>query len=103
MALFGGAPSLPRDWSQPYPIYVRNSREVSKPKAGDQFVNVLVRPANPQAKAFADALCELMAARVNLEATQDHNYGTGEPEAEEIYNRAADKLWGVLQGNFEQE
>jgi hypothetical protein len=100
--LLGGAPSLARDWSGPHVTYVRHSHEVGVRQNGTyKFVNVLVQPAKPQAKAFADALCELLAARVSLESKQEENYGTGSPDAEEVYNRAADKLWGVLQGEFE--
>lgn len=104
MKLLGDAPSIPRDWSGPYVTYVRRADEVGTRKVGTStYANVLIKPANPQAKAFGDALCELLAARVNLESKQEEHYGTGSPDAEEIYERACDKVWGVLQGNFESE
>lgn len=104
MQLLGGEPSLPRDWSGPYVTYVRREHEVGTRKTGTTtYANVLITPANPQAKAFGDSLCELLAARVNLESKAEEHYGTGSPEAEEIYERACDKLWGVLQGEFTSE
>jgi hypothetical protein len=97
--LLGGAPSLARDWSGPYITYVRNKDQVgSYTRGGTKFESVLVHPANSQAKAFADAVCELLAARVSFESKKDENHGYGDPEAEEVYNRAADKLWNIVRG-----
>jgi hypothetical protein len=104
MTLLGGEPEIHRDWSGPYVTYVRRPDEVGTRKSGThEYANVLIKPANPQAKAFGDALCELLAARVNLESKAEEHYGSGSPEAEEIYERVCDKLWDVLQGNFESE
>jgi hypothetical protein len=110
VTLLGGFKDIVHDWSGPYIItYVRRPNEVGTRKSGSTtYANVLIKPANPQSKAFGDALCELLAARVNFESKAEEDYGSGNPEAEEIYNRACDKLWGVLlwgvvQDNFERK
>jgi hypothetical protein len=99
MALLGGEPEIKRDWSGPYITYVRHPHQVGVRKSGTStYADILITPAKPQAKAFADALCELLAARVKMESRPDEY----DPNTEELYERAADKLWDVLQGNFEQ-
>jgi hypothetical protein len=77
------------------------------PKVGFSFKGKEVTPAHPRALAFADAVCEMLQARMSLEVAQnterdytghwsDKDYYQSELET---YNRACDNLYSLAMEN----
>jgi hypothetical protein len=60
-----------------------------------------IHQASPQAMEFAEALLQMIAAKVELQAVQngEHTFGWRDTSREEDnFNKAVDRLWKVVGG-----